>query len=70
MEIRIVKNLRVCKDCHDYTKMISKVFNREIVMRDRNRIDALEQNHSEAKARRWPKENSGVRTGLIKKAYW
>ncbi|KAL6615932.1 hypothetical protein ACP70R_038202 [Stipagrostis hirtigluma subsp. patula] len=38
MEIRIVKNLRVCKDCHDYTKMISKVFNREIVMRDRNRF--------------------------------
>ncbi|KAL6840557.1 hypothetical protein ACP4OV_030367 [Aristida adscensionis] len=38
VEIRIVKNLRVCKDCHDYTKMISKVFNREIVMRDRNRF--------------------------------
>ncbi|XP_037416678.1 putative pentatricopeptide repeat-containing protein At5g40405 [Triticum dicoccoides] len=36
--IRIVKNLRVCKDCHDYTKMISKVFDREIVMRDRNRF--------------------------------
>ncbi|KAI5000091.1 hypothetical protein ZWY2020_004680 [Hordeum vulgare] len=34
--IRIVKNLRVCKDCHDYTKLISKVFDREIVMRDRN----------------------------------
>lgn len=38
MEIRIVKNLRVCKDCHDYTKFISKAFNREIVMRDRNRF--------------------------------
>ncbi|KAG2591224.1 hypothetical protein PVAP13_5NG436300 [Panicum virgatum] len=38
MEIRIVKNLRVCKDCHDYTKLISKVFNREIIMRDRNRF--------------------------------
>uniref|UniRef100_A0A0D9W4U6 DYW domain-containing protein n=1 Tax=Leersia perrieri TaxID=77586 RepID=A0A0D9W4U6_9ORYZ len=37
-EIRIVKNLRVCEDCHDYTKLISKVFNREIVMRDRNRF--------------------------------
>ncbi|GJM93339.1 hypothetical protein PR202_ga09886 [Eleusine coracana subsp. coracana] len=37
-EIRIVKNLRVCRDCHDYTKMISKVFNRGIVMRDRNRF--------------------------------
>ncbi|KAM0883719.1 hypothetical protein ACQ4PT_031457 [Festuca glaucescens] len=36
--IRIVKNLRVCNDCHDYTKLISKVFDREIVMRDRNRF--------------------------------
>ncbi|KAG6690915.1 hypothetical protein I3842_10G036400 [Carya illinoinensis] len=35
--IRIVKNLRVCWDCHEVTKMISKTFNREIVMRDRNR---------------------------------
>ena len=36
--IRIVKNLRVCWDCHDATKMISKAFNREIVVRDRNRF--------------------------------
>ncbi|RCV27070.1 hypothetical protein SETIT_5G295500v2 [Setaria italica] len=38
VEIRIVKNLRVCKDCHDYTKLISKVFDREIITRDRNRF--------------------------------
>ncbi|KAL6294665.1 hypothetical protein ACE6H2_002807 [Prunus campanulata] len=36
--IRIVKNLRVCWDCHDVTKMISKLFNREIIVRDRNRF--------------------------------
>ncbi|KAF3777871.1 Pentatricopeptide repeat-containing protein [Nymphaea thermarum] len=36
--IRISKNLRVCNDCHSATKMISKVFNREIVVRDRNRF--------------------------------
>ncbi|KAJ8774771.1 hypothetical protein K2173_017217 [Erythroxylum novogranatense] len=36
--IRIVKNLRVCKDCHAAIKLISKVYNREIVMRDRNRF--------------------------------
>ncbi|KAJ4711265.1 Pentatricopeptide repeat-containing protein [Melia azedarach] len=36
--IRIVKNLRVCWDCHDVTMMISKIFNREIVVRDRNRF--------------------------------
>ncbi|CAN6457797.1 unnamed protein product [Victoria cruziana] len=36
--IRIVKNLRVCKDCHDVSKFISKVYKREIVVRDRTRF--------------------------------
>ncbi|XP_043726360.1 pentatricopeptide repeat-containing protein At1g08070, chloroplastic-like [Telopea speciosissima] len=36
--IRISKNLRVCTDCHTATKMISRVYNREIVVRDRNRF--------------------------------
>ncbi|GLT53789.1 hypothetical protein SLA2020_270370 [Shorea laevis] len=36
--IRISKNLRVCTDCHNATKVISKVYNREIVVRDRNRF--------------------------------
>ncbi|KAL5748179.1 hypothetical protein ACOSQ2_025476 [Xanthoceras sorbifolium] len=36
--IRISKNLRVCTDCHNATKIISKVFSREIVVRDRNRF--------------------------------
>ncbi|KAF8379417.1 hypothetical protein HHK36_028852 [Tetracentron sinense] len=36
--IRIVKNLRVCNDCHSFVKVISKVFNREIIARDRSRF--------------------------------
>lgn len=32
--IRIVKNLRVCADCHTAIKYISKILNREIVVRD------------------------------------
>lgn len=36
--IRISKNLRVCTDCHNATKLISRVFNREIVVRDRTRF--------------------------------
>lgn len=36
--IRIVKNLRVCSDCHLATKFISKIYNREIVVRDRSRF--------------------------------
>lgn len=38
MPIRIVKNLRVCEDCHTATKLISKVFDRELIVRDRNRF--------------------------------
>jgi pentatricopeptide repeat protein len=38
MPIRIVKNLRVCQDCHHVTKLISKVYGREIVVRDRTRF--------------------------------
>ncbi|RAL37938.1 hypothetical protein DM860_000632 [Cuscuta australis] len=36
--IRIVKNLRVCEDCHSAIKLISVVYKREILMRDRNRF--------------------------------
>ncbi|XP_037469708.1 pentatricopeptide repeat-containing protein At5g06540-like [Triticum dicoccoides] len=36
--MRVTKNLRVCRDCHEATKLISRVFEREIVVRDRNRF--------------------------------
>ncbi|KAJ7969047.1 Pentatricopeptide repeat-containing protein family [Quillaja saponaria] len=36
--IRVVKNLRVCLDCHLAIKLISKVYDREIVIRDRSRF--------------------------------
>ncbi|XP_065855829.1 pentatricopeptide repeat-containing protein At4g21065 [Euphorbia lathyris] len=36
--IRVVKNLRVCTDCHLAIKFISKVYNREIVVRDCSRF--------------------------------
>ncbi|KAF8408263.1 hypothetical protein HHK36_007412 [Tetracentron sinense] len=38
MPIRISKNLRACVDCHTATKVISKVFDREIIVRDRLRF--------------------------------
>lgn len=34
LPIRIVKNLRVCGDCHNATKFISKITQREILVRD------------------------------------
>ncbi|KAM6544617.1 hypothetical protein CsatB_025353 [Cannabis sativa] len=35
--IRVVKNLRVCGDCHTVLKFISSIVEREIVVRDANR---------------------------------
>ncbi|KAM2843586.1 hypothetical protein COP1_026282 [Malus domestica] len=37
--IRIVKNLCVSGNCHSARKLISKIFNREIIARDGNRFD-------------------------------
>ncbi|OIT32713.1 pentatricopeptide repeat-containing protein eli1, chloroplastic [Nicotiana attenuata] len=36
--IKIVKNLRVCPDCHAVTKLVSKITGRKIIVRDRNRF--------------------------------
>ncbi|KAL3838166.1 hypothetical protein ACJIZ3_022757 [Penstemon smallii] len=37
MQIRVTKNLRVCEDCHVAIKFISKIMDREIIVRDTNR---------------------------------
>ncbi|KAK4347675.1 hypothetical protein RND71_034014 [Anisodus tanguticus] len=36
--IRVAKNLRVCNDCHEATKFISKIVKREIIVRDVRRF--------------------------------
>nr|DAD20267.1 TPA_asm: hypothetical protein HUJ06_021730 [Nelumbo nucifera] len=36
--IRIVKNLRVCEDCHLAIKLASAIYDRKIIVRDRNRF--------------------------------
>eukprot|EP01018_Ginkgo_biloba_P028506 Gb_30190 [translate_table: standard] len=38
MPLRITKNLRVCGDCHTFTKFITKIVEREIIVRDANRF--------------------------------
>ncbi|PSS06353.1 Pentatricopeptide repeat-containing protein [Actinidia chinensis var. chinensis] len=40
--IRITKNLRVCGDCHNFSKLVSKFFDREIIVRDANRFHHFE----------------------------
>ncbi|KAI3921198.1 hypothetical protein MKW98_012768 [Papaver atlanticum] len=36
--IQIMKNLRICGDCHTFTKFVSKVTEREIIIRDNKRF--------------------------------
>ncbi|EOA29855.1 hypothetical protein CARUB_v10012948mg [Capsella rubella] len=36
--LQVMKNLRVCGDCHEVTKLISKIVGREILVRDANRF--------------------------------
>ncbi|CAA3016512.1 pentatricopeptide repeat-containing protein At5g39680-like [Olea europaea var. sylvestris] len=41
--IRIIKNLRMCVDCHSAIKFISKVTNRVIIVRDVNRFHSFRE---------------------------
>ncbi|GAU18957.1 hypothetical protein TSUD_229490 [Trifolium subterraneum] len=36
--IKIMKNIRICVDCHNFIKLASKLFQKEIVVRDSNRF--------------------------------
>ncbi|XP_043720107.1 pentatricopeptide repeat-containing protein At1g56690, mitochondrial-like isoform X1 [Telopea speciosissima] len=38
MPIRVMKNLRVCGDCHSAIKLIAKITGREIILRDASRF--------------------------------
>ncbi|KAK8690850.1 hypothetical protein V6N13_074376 [Hibiscus sabdariffa] len=40
--IRIVKNLRICRDCHTVMKLISKVYGLKLVVRDRSRFHSFD----------------------------
>lgn len=41
--LHIFKNLRICKDCHSAMKLVSHVYNRGIVIRDRNRFHCFKK---------------------------
>ncbi|BFG33937.1 hypothetical protein CerSpe_202110 [Prunus speciosa] len=43
--IHVVKNLRVCGDCHSVAKLISKLYDREILLRDRYRFHHFREGH-------------------------
>ncbi|KAL3528890.1 hypothetical protein ACH5RR_008212 [Cinchona calisaya] len=41
--IRIVKNLRMCVDCHHVAKLLSKIYERKLIVRDRTRFHHFRQ---------------------------
>ncbi|KAJ6413943.1 hypothetical protein OIU84_006698 [Salix udensis] len=43
--IRIVKNLRICRDCHAVMKLISQIYKVEIVVRDRSRFHSFKDGY-------------------------
>ncbi|KAJ4970777.1 hypothetical protein NE237_003876 [Protea cynaroides] len=47
--IRVIKNLRICNDCHTFMKFSSKVTNREIIMRDKNRFHHFKDGYCSCK---------------------
>ncbi|XP_073067080.1 putative pentatricopeptide repeat-containing protein At3g13770, mitochondrial [Primulina eburnea] len=36
--IRVMKNLRICVDCHNFAKFVSQVYGREVLIRDKSRF--------------------------------
>ena len=40
--LRIAKNLRICEDCHASIKLISQIYKRKIIVRDRKRFHHFE----------------------------
>ncbi|CAN4110807.1 unnamed protein product [Withania somnifera] len=47
--IRVVKNLRICRDCHTALKIISKMEGREIIVRDNNRFHCFSEGQCSCK---------------------
>ncbi|KAA8540970.1 hypothetical protein F0562_024892 [Nyssa sinensis] len=43
--IRVAKNLRICVDCHNFAKLLSGVYNREVIIRDRTRFHHFREGH-------------------------
>ncbi|GLT55496.1 hypothetical protein SLA2020_286130 [Shorea laevis] len=45
MPIRVMKNLRVCTDCHNFIKYTSELLHREIIVRDIHRFHHFKHGH-------------------------
>ncbi|XP_074371634.1 putative pentatricopeptide repeat-containing protein At3g13770, mitochondrial [Apium graveolens] len=39
--VRVMKNLRICVDCHNFAKFVSKIYKREVFLRDKSRYHRI-----------------------------
>lgn len=49
LPVKIVKNLRICEDCHEVLKLISGIYDRELVVRDCTRFHRFRAGHCSCK---------------------
>ncbi|CAH1445148.1 unnamed protein product [Lactuca virosa] len=42
MTVKVVKNLRICDDCHSTFKLVSRIYGRRVIVRDRKRFHHFE----------------------------
>ncbi|XP_027330599.1 pentatricopeptide repeat-containing protein At3g47530 [Abrus precatorius] len=43
--LRVASNLRICVDCHNFLKLFSGVYNRDVILRDHNRFHHFRGGH-------------------------
>lgn len=43
--LRVASNLRICVDCHNFLKMFSSVYNRDVILRDHKRFHHFRGGH-------------------------
>ncbi|XP_061346636.1 pentatricopeptide repeat-containing protein At3g47530 [Gastrolobium bilobum] len=43
--LRVAINLRICVDCHNFLKLFSGVYNRDVILRDHNRFHHFREGH-------------------------
>nr|KYP55543.1 Pentatricopeptide repeat-containing protein At3g47530 family [Cajanus cajan] len=43
--LRVANNLRICVDCHNFLKLFSGVYNRDVILRDHNRFHHFRGGH-------------------------
>ncbi|CAL5198384.1 unnamed protein product [Lathyrus oleraceus] len=45
MALRVASNLRICVDCHNFLKLFSAVYNRDVILRDHKRFHHFRRGH-------------------------